>query len=238
MGVIYTMKCSKNLLISCIILLSIGLIMGLILQKKSVKPVFSSSETIKILIDAGHGSPDGGAVGTAGTIEKDINLSIAQKLGDILSANGFIVEYTRTGDEGLQDESAKTIRDMKLSDMKKRRELMGNSKADLFISIHMNSFTNHSAKGLHIFYSAQHEEIIKPLAENIQDHIAEITGAQAHTVKTVSEKLFLMKDPPLPCILAECGFLSNPEEEKLLSQEEYQSKIAWAIAEAIEEFYS
>lgn len=192
---------------------------------------------IKIIVDAGHGAPDGGAVGTNGTLEKDVNLNIAIKLAEVLDAKGYIPIMTRTGDNGIYDSSCTTIREMKRDDMNKRLNIMKNSGASLFVSIHMNAFQNKSAKGLHIFYSKNHEKI-KPLAENIQVRISEITGAKTHTVTTADENLFLMKNPPVPAILAECGFLSNEEEEKNLNDSNYQSKLAWAIAEAIDSYYN
>ena len=174
-------------------------------------------------------------MGENGTVEKDINLAITQKTGEVLEGMGWRVIYTRTGDDGIY-ESGDSIREMKVNDMKKRREIMAGSGADLFVSIHMNSFENTSASGLHIFYSAAHEEI-RPLAEAMQERIAAVTGAKTHAVKTVSESLFLMKSPPLPCILAECGFLSNPDEERLLRDEDYQSRIAWAVAVSLREHF-
>ena len=120
--------------------------------------------------------------------------------------------------------------------MKKRLEIMTNSNADLFVTIHMNSFENKSANGLHIFYDKNHAEI-KPLAEQIQASVSLITGAATHDVKEASSSLYLMKASPFPAVLVECGFLSNPEEEKKLSNEEYRSKIAWAIGRSIIEYY-
>ena len=192
---------------------------------------------IKIIVDAGHGAPDGGAVGINGTLEKDINLKIAIILSEVLEAKGYIPIMTRTGDTGIYDTSCTTIREMKRDDMNKRLNIVKNSGASLFISIHMNAFENKSAHGLHIFYSKNHENI-KPLAENIQTRISEITGAKTHTVTTADENLFLMKKPPIPAILAECGFLSNAEEEKKLNEEDYQSRLAWAIAEAVDTYYT
>lgn len=192
-----------------------------------------SADAPKIILDAGHGSPDGGAVGADGTEEKDINLAIVQRLCEILESRGYSVILTREGDSGLQDESAGTIREMKISDMHRRREIIEKSGADLFVSIHMNSFGDPSVSGLHVFYDKAHpagEEI----AKRIQDKIGAVTGAKVHTVKTADDSLFLMKNSPVPAILVECGFLSNPEEEQKLITEEYQSKIAWAIAEALE----
>lgn len=186
-------------------------------------------------MNAPHGEPDGGAVGTNGTLEKDINLAIVEKLQEILEGKGVEIILTREGDSGLQDEGAETIRKMKISDMNKRREIIKNSGADLFLSIHMNSFSDSRVKGLHIFYDKNHPEI-EDTAKAIQESIAKVTGAEMHAVKTADESLFLMKNPPIPEILIECGFLSNPEEEKKLCDEKYQSKIAWAIASAVENY--
>ncbi len=197
----------------------------------------STQDNIKIIVDAGHGSPDGGAVGSGGTVEKDINLAIAMKLAEVLEGKGYTAIMTRTGDNAIYDEGCKTIREMKRSDMNNRLNIMKNSGADLFISIHMNSFENKSAEGLHIFYSENHSEI-KELAEDIQSRMAQITGAKAHAVKTADKRLFLMKNPPLPSILVECGFLSNAQEEKKLCTDEYQSKLAWAIADAVDDEYN
>lgn len=190
---------------------------------------------IKFVLDAGHGEPDGGTVGVNGTLEKDINMAIVEKLREILEGKGAEVILTRDGDSGLQDENLLTIRKMKISDMNKRREIVKDSGADLFISIHMNSFSDPNIHGLHIFYDKAHP-MIEEVAKQIQDNIGEVTGAQTHTVKTADERLFLMKNPPIPAILIECGFLSNPDEEQKLCDEKYQSKIAWAIASSLENY--
>ena len=118
--------------------------------------------------------------------------------------------------------------------MKKRLGIINNSNADLFISIHMNAFSDSSSNGLHVFYSRNHPEA-EETAAAIQDAIAALTGAETHTVKTASDTLFLMKNPTPPAILVECGFISNPREEELLNTDEYRAKIAFAIADAIME---
>jgi N-acetylmuramoyl-L-alanine amidase len=196
----------------------------------------SDSGTLRVIVDAGHGYPDGGAVGADGTQEKDINLAIARKLEEVLCGKSIEVVMTRIDDNGLQDDGLKTIREMKRSDMNKRLNIMKNSSADLFISIHMNYFEKESANGLHIFYAQNHPEA-EPLAASIQERMSGITGAAAHTVKTADKSLFLMKKPPLPAILVECGFMSNREEIKKLKNDDYQSRIAWAIADSIEKYY-
>ncbi len=197
-------------------------------------PSFSDIGDYTIVLDAGHGAPDGGAVGAKGTEEKDINLAITLKLREILESRGMRVIMTRTDDNSICDSSAETLHEMKVSDMHNRLSIINGSGADLFLSIHMNSFPEPSLSGLHIFYSRNHPEA-QVVAELIQNKISELTGAKTHTVKTASETLYLMKNPEPPAILVECGFISNPDEEKLLNDDKYQSKIAFAIANAVAE---
>ena len=198
----------------------------------SAVSVFSQKPHFRVVVDAGHGAPDGGAVGALGSEEKDINLAIALKIQEILENRGVKVIMTRPGDSGIYDSSARTLHEMKVSDMHNRLRIINSSGADLFISVHMNSFTDSKTSGLHIFYSRSHPEA-KTVAERIQDNISKLTGAKTHAVKTASDTLYLMKNPTPPAVLVECGFISNPEEEKLLNDEMYQSKIAFAISNAV-----
>lgn len=223
----------KRIVTVIIIIFAVGIAVGGIKKYVSI-PTFSDNN-LKIVVDAGHGEPDGGAVGANGTLEKDINLAIAKKLQEILEGTGAEVIMTRDGDSGIYDESESTIRKMKVSDMRKRLDIIKKSGADLFLSIHMNSFSDSSVNGLHIFYDKNHPDI-EPLAKMIQENISSVTGASAHAVKTADEKLFLMKQSPVPAVLVECGFLSNPEEEQKLKSDEYQAKIAWAIAKSLENY--
>lgn len=190
-----------------------------------------------IVVDAGHGLPDGGAVGIGGSVEQEINLSIAQKLSEVLNAKGIKVIMTRTDSEGLWTKKSNSIREKKVEDMHERLRIMKKSNADLFITIHMNSHKSSSASGLRIFYSDKFSEI-KPLAEQIQLRMSDITGASMSVVKTADKNLFLLKNPPIPSILVECGFLSNPEEEKKLCSDDYRARLAWAVADAVEKYYS
>lgn len=214
-----------------LIILSFSIVFATILSLRTI-PTFSHTSPYTVVLDAGHGEPDGGAVGIGGTIEKDINLKITLKLQEVLENRGVRVILTRSDDNSICDKSATTLHEKKVSDMKKRRDIINNSGADLFISIHMNSFSNAKSNGLHVFYARNHPES-EPLASLIQDSIAQLTGAKTHAVKTASDSLYLMKNPTPPSILVECGFISNPQEEKLLNTDEYQSKIAFSIADAI-----
>ncbi len=225
----------KHIAAVIMIIFAAGIALGGIKKYTSVQTF--SDNSLKVVVDAGHGEPDGGAVGVSGVVEKDVNFAIAQKLAEVLEGRGAAVVMTRTGDSAIYDDGASTIREMKVSDMKKRRDIIKKSKADLFLSIHMNSFSDKNVSGLHIFYDKEHPDI-EELAKNIQNGIGAVTGAKVHTVKTADGKLFLMKNPPVPSILVECGFLSNPEEEKKLTDETYQSKIAWAIADEVVKYYN
>lgn len=204
---------------------------GGVLSCKTV-PSFSNMNTYTVVIDAGHGSPDGGAVGANGTQEKNINLDIALKLREIFENRGIRVVMTRTDDNSICSSDAETLHEMKVSDMKNRLDIINNSNADLFLSVHMNSFPNPKVGGLHVFYSRNHPEAAETAAA-IQESIASLTGAKTHSVKTASDTLYLMKNPVPPAILVECGFISNPDEEKMLNDEEYRSKIAFSIANAV-----
>lgn len=200
--------------------------------KSTALPSFSNAEEYCIILDAGHGAPDGGAVGVSGTEEKDINLDIVLKLQEILEGRGAKVILTRSGDSEIYDDDAQTIHEKKVSDMRNRKKIMDNSDADLFLSIHMNAFSDPNSGGLHVFYARNHPEC-EVVATKIQDSIAKLTGAKTHAVKTASDSLYLMKNPVPPSILVECGFISNPEEERLLNTDQYRAKIAFGIADAV-----
>lgn len=220
------------------ILYSAGLVLVCILTGTVISKAVQkqSPNNILVIIDAGHGEPDGGCVGALGTIEQEINLSVAKKTAEILEAKGINTLLTRNNSLGLWTEKSTTIRQKKLEDMKNRLSVMSKAHGDLFISIHMNSYPDHSAQGHRIFYDRKHSEI-KTLAESIQLRICDVTSAKSHPVTAAGQNLFLLKDSPLPAILIECGFLSNPSEEQKLQTSEYQAKLAWAISDAIEKYF-
>ena len=115
-------------------------------------PAISVTPVCTVVLDAGHGEPDGGAVGVNGTLEKDINLSIAIKIREILESRGVRVIMTRTDDNSISDPDALTLHEKKVSDMHNREEIINNSDADLFLSVHMNSFTSPSSSASIILY--------------------------------------------------------------------------------------
>lgn len=216
-----------------IIVLGFGLIILLIalcFAGRSAEVISFNHENNKcIIIDPGHGSPDGGAVGKSGTVESDLNLQVSLLLAEELEERGFNVVLTRQDENGL-DKKKKT-------DMNMRLELMKNSKADMFVSIHMNKFHHSKYRGAEILYSNNFIQSTL-LAQLIMDNIKEIDPKnQTRNIKEAEKSLFLMKNATLPAVIVECGFLSNIEEEALLSSESYQARLSSAICDGILEYY-
>jgi len=180
-----------------------------------------------IALDAGHGGPDGGAVSKQGVIEKDVNLAITLYLRDYLQQAGAVVYMTREGDYDLAGENTKGYSKRKTEDLKQRAKLIQDTKADLFLSIHLNSFPSNRWSGAQTFYYPNHPDNAG-LAELIQDEIKrnlENTDRVAKTVDTV----YLLQALKMPSALVEVGFLSHPQESQLLRDENYQRKVAAAV---------
>lgn len=180
-----------------------------------------------IIIDAGHGGIDGGAVGKSGTIESHINLDIALKLRKLLEQEGAIVLLTREEDVGLYDDTG-TIRNKKNQDLKNRNKMKEESEADIFVSIHMNSFAQSKYYGAQTFYPKNCDKS-KKLSEMIQEELISVLDNGNDRVPKEKSDIYLFKSCSIPSVLVECGFLSNPTEEKLLQDDKYKEKVAWSI---------
>lgn len=180
-----------------------------------------------IIIDAGHGGIDGGAVGATGTVEKNINLSISQKLKGYLEEQGYTCIMVRETDEGLYSQYG-TIRNKKNEDLKRRKDLIKDSGCDIFISIHLNKFPESKYYGAQVFYLKGDIESHK-LAKAIQDELKSVVNRENTRIEKPSNDYYLFKGNTIPSVIVECGFLSNFEEERLLKDENYQNKIAYAI---------
>jgi N-acetylmuramoyl-L-alanine amidase len=185
--------------------------------------------TNKIIgIDPGHGGVDPGAVSKTGVLEDEINLEIALKLKRLVEQSGGIVVMTREEDKGLYTEKSTTLREKKTEDLINRKALIEDAGCQLFVSIHMNSFTNTKHSGAQTFYYDGYIENEK-LASIIQEELKVVLDKGNRRAAAIRDDVYLIKELPIPSVLVEAGFLSNPEEEKLLQTEEYQEKIAWAI---------
>ena len=182
-----------------------------------------------VLIDPGHGGFDPGMVGEAGTIEKDINLEIALRLQALLEQGGSTVILTRNTDEAL----ART----KSRDMDARRILANTSHADVMISIHQNSYPSENVTGTQVFFY-EDSEPSRALAKLIQAETRAFLGQTNNREAKSSTSYYILRQTEVPAVIVECGFLSSPREARLLSDDEYQERMAWAIYQGIVKFFN
>ena len=188
-----------------------------------------------IVIDAGHGGEDPGAISADGKYEKDLNLQIALELGEQLYSKGFTVVYTRTTDKMLYlpEENIKGMR--KLSDLKNRCKIANQYDNAIMISIHMNSFGSSEYSGLQVYYDENNDDS-RMLANCIQTSTK--NNLQANNTRQIKsgKNLYLLDNSENLSVLIECGFLSNAAECKKLSQKEYQKQLSFAIVCGIIEY--
>ena len=188
-----------------------------------------------IYIDPGHGGPDGGAE-YSGAIEKDIALDIAIKLRDYLQQQGALVLMTREDDTDLADPDTKGLSRRKREDLRSRVELINESEAELFISIHLNSIQSPRWHGAQTFYSQRYLEN-KVIAELIQEELRNNLENTTRVAKPI-DHVYLIKSVKKPGALVEVGFLSNPQERELLKQDDYQEQIAASIYKGIMRYFT
>lgn len=214
--------------------------LSVVLLSDDNKYIFTSAEMLdknKIIIDAGHGGFDGGAVAEDGTSEKDINLNIALQLGEMLSLNGFDIIYTRTEDIGTDDSKDATISKRKVSDLKNRLNLMSEHPDSIFVSVHLNKFTSSSATGAQVFFSPAFDKA-KDLSLCVQNSIVSILQPDnKRVIKKGTSSTYLLHKAKVPAIIVECGFISNHKELELLKSSEYQKQMAFAIYCGILNYY-
>ncbi|GAW90873.1 N-acetylmuramoyl-L-alanine amidase CwlD [Calderihabitans maritimus] len=234
---IYVVKVRwKNLLV--LVLLAAFIFIGYTylaekIANQAVEAVSWAVANKVIVVDPGHGGVDGGAVGPGGTLEKDINLAIAKKLSLILSQAGAAVVMTRETDTDLST-PGKSLRERKREDLNNRINLAQKRNADLYICIQANSF-GRIWTGAQTFYYYKSTEG-KKLARAIQSELRRIlrnTNRRAQGLDT-----YILRNLDIPTVVVEVGFISNPQEEKLLNDPTYQSKLSWAIYAGIVKYYA
>ena len=182
-----------------------------------------------VVIDAGHGGEDGGASGSSGVPEKEINLAIAKDLQQLLSVSGYRVVMTRTDNEAIGDNTLGTVRARKVSDMRQRLKILEDQGNCVFLSIHQNFFTQSQYAGTQIFYSKNNTES-KPLSEDIRARVVDLLQKDnKRETKPATSSIYLLWEAEVPAVLVECGFLSNAQEEAKLKDPSYQQKIAFAV---------
>ncbi len=191
-----------------------------------------------IVIDAGHGGEDGGTTGTNGVLEKDLNLSIAKHLNVILRSMGFNTVMTRSTDVLLYDKTSNYHGQKKVQDLSTRRQVTEQYENALFISIHMNAFPIEKYHGLQVYYSPNHQNS-EAIANSLQHLTTELLLTDnTRKIKPSAGNIYLLDRLQCPAVLVECGFLSNPMECELLSDETYQRKLALSIALSLSQYFS
>ena len=183
-----------------------------------------------VVIDAGHGGEDGGAVSSAGAEESRINLDIALRLNRLLRFCGTRTLMTRADDSSIGDPGLATVRERKASDLKNRVKLVNETENAVLLSIHQNSLPSSPVThGAQVFWNLQRGS--RELAKEIQRALnAQINTERPKEVREISSSIYLMKHVQAPAVLVECGFLSNAAEAQRLQEESYQTKLAAVIA--------
>lgn len=198
------------------------------------------SESVKtIILDAGHGGEDGGAVGVDGIVEKDINLAITLKLRDYLEASGYKVIMTRDTDTAIYDNDVEGLKNKKRSDLHNRAKIIkDNSEGNnIFVSIHQNKFPDSKYFGTQIFYS-KNDAKSQTLAESIKNSVVGlIQPDNTREIKPADKRIFLLEKSEIPSVVVECGFLSNKEEASKLIKDEYQSQMAFCVYCGITDYF-
>lgn len=182
------------------------------------------------VVDPGHGGEDGGAVSVTGVPESQINLAIAKRLDALLGFFGENSYLMREEDISLHDPEAKTLREKKVSDLHNRAQLVGELEGAVLVSIHQNTFPQSKYHGTQVFFAPTQGSQV--LAETCQQTIqAKLQPDNSRQAKPIADNVYLMNHVNCPAVLVECGFLSNPEEEAMLRQEGYQTKLAAVLAQ-------
>lgn len=219
---------AKKYSLLCVCLILIAAVSAMILSRAGsvVAAIAEEPQQPKIfVIDAGHGGEDGGTVSALGTHESGINLEIASRLNSLMHFLGLRTKMIRTADVSVYTEGT-TIAQKKVSDIKHRVEIVEETPNAVLVSIHQNHFSESKYRGAQVFYTAKGEE----LAKSLQQALCTYVDTNNHRECKLSRDVYLMEHVTCPAVLIECGFLSNPQEELLLRDAEYQKKLASAIA--------
>lgn len=229
----------KKLLPAAAILLCITTFLLLMIKSTGRITLNTSAEAQEkkpvLIIDAGHGGEDGGAV-VGDVLEKDINLDISYDTADLLKLFGFDVSMTRSSDNALTNEG-KDVKQRKYNDMKMRLDMYNSSADNVIISIHQNKFSSASSHGAQVFYSPNNENSLR-LAESMRNSVVSmIQPDNERECKKAGKEIYLLKNTDNPAVIVECGFISNQNERKLLLEKSYQKKMALAVTTGFLDYY-
>lgn len=224
------------LILTCIVLSVSFCMVNMNSRMETVETVsFPVSQKV-IVLDAGHGVPDEGAQSSNGTTEAETNLKIALKVQTLLEQSGATVILTRSDENAIYDLDSKTLKQKKISDIHNRVKIGNESSADIFVSIHLNKIPQQQYYGWQTFYKDGNEKSTK-LAKSIQSNLNEAIQKENKRVAMKIDNIYIVKHVEIPISIVECGFLSNPEEEKQLLEDEYQDRLAWGIYNGIIDYF-
>lgn len=188
-----------------------------------------------IVIDPGHGGEDGGAVSCTGRMESEYNLAISRRLDDLLHLLGYRTRMTRTSDVSIYT-TGSTLAQKKVSDLKERVRIVNETGNALLVSIHQNQFSDSRYSGAQVFYAKTAGS--KDLGQKLQaELVAALNPGSNRKSKPVSG-VYLLENIPCAGVLVECGFLSNPQEEAMLRNTDYQKKLCCVLAAALHQYLS
>lgn len=177
-----------------------------------------------------------GAESSNGTTEAETNLKIALKVQNLLEQSGCTVILTRSDEEAIYDLDSKTLKQKKISDIHNRVKIGNESSADIFVSIHLNKIPEKQYYGWQCFYKSGNEQSTS-LAKSIQENLNKSIQKENNRVAMKLDTVYIMKHVEIPISIVECGFLSNPEEEKQLLDDSYQNRLAWGIYSGIIDYF-
>jgi len=181
----------------------------------------------RIVIDAGHGGIDGGATSCTGVLESHVNLEIALRLEDTFHLLGYDTVMIRRTDESIYTDGS-TIAAQKVSDLKERVRIANETQGAILISLHQNTFSDSKYSGAQVFYTQAGES--QKIAQAMQQNLISVLNPDSQRKSKPAKGVYLMEHITCPGILVECGFLTNPQEEALLRNKEYQIKLCSVVA--------
>lgn len=214
----------------CAVLLHMG--------SAAVRAADMDAGTPVLVVDAGHGGFDGGAVSASGVSEQDINLAVARRVCALAAFFGVRTAETRPDENALDYDPSRRVRDNKVADIRAREAFVQQFADPVFLSIHLNKFEDPQYHGAQVFYSPNHAGS-RTLAELLQASLIRGCDPANHReAKQADRSIYLMKTLTCPAVIAECGFLSNPEEERRLADPGYQKQLAAAITHGYLQYIS
>lgn len=231
--VIFMGRNTRGMAVFIILMLMLGTIFSVLWQGSIV--VISQLNTLHIVvIDAGHGGYDPGAITAQGLYEKEINLQMAKRVGELLKPSGIQVFLTREEDIDYVPEGTRGRKTKKQADLNYRIDLAKQANADALISLHLNATVTSQNSGAETFFQTQSEEG-RRLAESIQQELIKVPGMNRRIAKPGD--FYIIKNTPMPAVIVELGYISNPKERIKLQQAWYQDQLARSVAKGIARYF-